>query len=65
MDSKEDEVLGLDEPVGAGPDENLKLVPTEADEKFTVPRKVAMMSELVKTMAEGGSVFSFSYLILL
>ena len=34
------------------------VVPTEQDEKFTVPRKVACMSELVRTMAEGGANFS-------
>jgi S-phase kinase-associated protein 1 len=42
-------VLGLDEPDG---DEQLVLVSQE-QEKFTVSQKVAMMSELVKTVAEG------------
>jgi S-phase kinase-associated protein 1 len=44
-----DEVKGLDEDTK---DETLKLVSQE-DERFAVPKKVAMMSELVKTMAEG------------
>jgi len=43
------EVKGLDD---AGDDEVLKLVSQE-QEKVPVPKKVAMMSELVKTMAEG------------
>jgi len=43
------EVKGLDD---GDSNETLKLVSQE-DEKFTVPKKVAMMSELVKTMAEG------------
>jgi len=43
------EVKGLDADIA---DENLKLVSQE-EEKFTVPKKVALMSELVKTMAEG------------
>jgi len=42
-------VKGLDEPSG---DEKLKLVSQE-DEKYVVSRKVALMSELVKTMVEG------------
>jgi len=46
---KEEEVKGLDD---GDKDETLKLVSQE-EEKFTVPKKVAMMSELVKTMAEG------------
>jgi S-phase kinase-associated protein 1 len=43
------EVKGLDD---GGEDEVLKLVSQE-QEKVPVPKKVAMMSELVKTMAEG------------
>jgi len=46
---KKEEVKGLDEAVG---DDKLKLVSQE-EEKFEVPRKVALMSELVKTMVEG------------
>ncbi len=49
-DPKKSDIKGLDEPSG---DEKLKLVSQE-DEKFTVNRKVALMSELVKTMVEGG-----------
>jgi len=45
---KED-VKGLDE---SSDSDVLKLVSQE-QEKFTVPKKVALMSELVKTMAEG------------
>jgi len=48
-DPKKQMVMGLDEPAS---DEKLKLVSQE-DEKFTVSRKVALMSELVKTMVEG------------
>jgi len=44
-----EEVKGLDD---GGADEVLKLVSQEL-EKIPVPKKVAMMSELVKTMAEG------------
>jgi len=44
-----DDVKGLDDGDG---DEALKLVSQES-EKFPVPRKVALMSELIKTMAEG------------
>merc|ERR1719253_1663580 len=48
-DAKQEEpVLGLDE---GDDDETLKLVSQE-QEKFTVPIKVARMSELVKTMAD-------------
>jgi len=43
------EVKGLDADSG---DDKLKLVSQE-DDKFVVSRKVAMMSELVKTMVEG------------
>lgn len=48
-DQKEEEVKGLEDDVG---DETLKLVSQE-QQKFSVSRKVAMQSELVKTMAEG------------
>jgi S-phase kinase-associated protein 1 len=48
-DDKKEEVKGLDD--GAA-DEILKLVSQEL-EKISVPKKVATMSELVKTMAEG------------
>jgi len=54
-DAKEDkgkdekEIKGLDD---GSENEMLKLVSQE-QEKFTVPKKVALMSELVKTMAEG------------
>lgn len=44
-----DEVMGLDEPSG---EDKLKLVSAD-QENFAVPRKVALMSELVKTMVEG------------
>lgn len=44
-----EEVKGLEDDAG---DEMLKLVSQE-NEKFGVERKVAIMSELVKTMAEG------------
>jgi S-phase kinase-associated protein 1 len=47
--SNQDEVKGLDEDMG---DENLTLVSQE-QKKFTVSKKVALTSELVKTMAEG------------
>lgn len=48
-EDKKEEVKGLDD--GAA-DEILKLVSQEL-EKIPVPKKVATMSELVKTMAEG------------
>lgn len=48
-DKKEEEVKGLDEDTES---EMLKLVSQE-EEKVMVKKKVAMMSELVKTMAEG------------
>jgi len=50
-DKKEEvaEVKGLE---AGGDDDKLKLVSQE-EEKFVVPRKVAIMSELVKTMVEG------------
>merc|ERR1712127_200197 len=43
------EVAGLEDDSG---DDMLKLVGSD-NESFPVPRKVAIMSELVKTMAEG------------
>eukprot|EP00343_Euplotes_focardii_P007538 CAMPEP_0205821348 /NCGR_PEP_ID=MMETSP0206-20130828/7075_1 /ASSEMBLY_ACC=CAM_ASM_000279 /TAXON_ID=36767 /ORGANISM="Euplotes focardii, Strain TN1" /LENGTH=181 /DNA_ID=CAMNT_0053116765 /DNA_START=35 /DNA_END=580 /DNA_ORIENTATION=+ len=46
-----EEVKGLDEGQDDG-GESLKLVSQE-QEKFSVPRSVALQSELVKTMAEG------------
>jgi len=48
-DEVHDEVMGLDEPAG---DEKLKLLSQES-EPVVVSKKVAMMSELVKTMVEG------------
>jgi len=48
-ESKEAEALSLDD---GGDSEILKLVSQE-NEKVAVPKKVAIMSELVKTMAEG------------
>lgn len=48
LEQKEDEVLGLDDDL----DSMLQLVSQEL-EKFSLPRKIAFMSELVKTMAEG------------
>jgi len=48
-EEKKEELLGLDEDDG---NEELILVSQDA-EKFAVPKKVALMSELVKTMAEG------------
>ena len=47
-EKNKEEVKGLDET----PEEPLKLVSQEL-EKITVPRKVALMSELVRTMSEG------------
>ena len=44
-----DAVMGLDE---GGEDDSLKLMSQE-HEAFEVPKKVALMSELVKTMVEG------------
>jgi hypothetical protein len=58
-ESKE-EVKGLD---GGDDDEILKLVSQEG-EKVPVAKKVAVMSELVKTMAEGGIYSLFSSLSL-
>jgi S-phase kinase-associated protein 1 len=49
MEEKKAELLGLDDDDG---DEELILVSQDA-EKFPCPRKVALMSELVKTMADG------------
>lgn len=43
-------VKGLDD---GSENESLTLVSQEK-EKFTVPKKVALQSELVKTMADGG-----------
>lgn len=51
MAEKKEEIKGLEDDAG---DEMIKLVSQEL-EKFPVPRKVAVMSELVKTMAEGDS----------
>jgi len=56
-DSKKDEKKREDEKVtsldeGSGDDDILELESQEK-EKFSVPKKVAIMSELVKTMAEG------------
>jgi len=48
-EEKKEELLGLDEDDG---NEELILVSQDA-EKFAVAKKVALMSELVKTMAEG------------
>jgi len=49
MDEKKQELRGLDED-----DTNEELVLVSQDnEKFPCPKKVALMSELVKTMAEG------------
>jgi len=48
-DEKKEEIQGLEDD---SVDEQLKLVSSE-NEKFPVSRKVAIMSELVKTMAEG------------
>ncbi len=54
-DESNDDVVGLDEPAG---EEKLRLVSAEHD-PFIVPKKVALQSELVKTMVEGGtSTFS-------
>ena len=55
-ESKE-EIKGLDD---GGSDDILKLVSSEG-EAFPVPRKVALQSELVKTMAEGGPCISLSW----
>jgi len=51
MDSKDDSnaVMGLDD---GGEEKKLRLVSQEG-EKFEVPKKVAITSELVRTMAEG------------
>jgi len=49
-EKKKEEEKGLDE--GLGDDDVLELESQEK-EKFPVPKKVAIMSELVKTMAEG------------
>jgi len=48
---KKDDIKGLDDMAS---DDTVKLVSQE-EEKFTVSRKVALMSELVKTMVEGDS----------
>jgi len=48
-DEVHDEVMGLDEPAG---EEKLRLLSQE-QEPFPVPKKVALMSELIKTMVEG------------
>jgi len=48
-EKKAEEAKSLDEPAA---DEKLKLISQE-EEAFPVPRKVALMSELVKTMVEG------------
>jgi len=48
-DTKDDSVMGLDD---GGEEKRLKLVSSEGD-KFEVTKKVAVQSELVKTMAEG------------
>jgi len=48
-DKKDDEVKGLDD---GGAEEILRLVSQE-QEKFPVPKKVALQSELIKTMSEG------------
>jgi len=48
-EEKKEELLGLDEEDG---NEELVLVSQDGP-KFTCPKKVALMSELVKTMAEG------------
>jgi len=44
-----EDVAGLDEPSG---DERVKLTSQEG-ESYTIPKKVALMSELIKTMIEG------------
>jgi len=49
MDPKEEKVMGLEDDDAS---DELKLISQEK-ESFTVERKVALMSELVKTMAEG------------
>lgn len=46
---KVEEITGLDE----GDDAEMLTLISQEQEKFTVGKKVAMMSELVKTMAEG------------
>lgn len=48
--AKDDDVMGLDDD---GSDEQLKLLSQE-QEAFVVSKEVAMMSELVRTMVEGG-----------
>lgn len=48
---KKEEIVGLDDDEGDDND-TLTLVSQEK-EKFTVPKKVALMSELVKTVSEG------------
>jgi len=53
-DDMDDNVMGLDDNPS---DAKLKLVAQEGDH-FTVPEKVAKMSELVKTMIEGGMLFA-------
>ena len=54
----DDSVMGLDE----APEETLKLISSD-QESFTVSKKIALMSELVKTMSEGG-FFSRSILLI-
>lgn len=49
MSEMKDDIKGLDDDMG---ESNLVLVSAES-EKVTISKKVAMMSELVKTMAEG------------
>jgi S-phase kinase-associated protein 1 len=52
MDAKQEQTLSLDDDIAE--DAKLNLLSRE-NESYSVLRKVAMMSELVKTMAEGDS----------
>ena len=59
-DKKTEKVLELHEIKSLDdPEEELILVSQEQS-KVSVPKPVAMMSELVKTMAEGGSIASLA-----
>jgi S-phase kinase-associated protein 1 len=50
LESKASSIMSLDEPSG---DDKLKLIAQEESESYPVSRKVALQSELIKTMVEG------------
>lgn len=61
MSEMKDDVKGLDDDMG---ESNLILVSAE-NEKVTVLKKVALMSELVKTMSDGGNKTNSNFFFLL